>query len=436
MKYTSLSLLEQVFINTMLSVSLLILCITFLYLLQNKGKKSTQITIFILFLIIIIDTSFLLELHYIDFAEKTYNSTNISYIFDNIPVIFHLILIFLSSIFAIFLLIKKYRSVKNQITDLSIKEGLENLPTGLAFISNDGDIFLSNRTLHNLSFELTGKDLQSGKEFWGDLEMLKKTESCVITSEKPAFILQNNEVWQFSKELITIENTSYFKITASNITEIFTITESTEKLNVNLKNQQKKLKTLIDDIEKNAASQVALSMKVNFHDSFGNLIAETRKDFKEGNMQISSNILGKLENLESVIADLADGKEHNLTLNQIMAFAESLKCKITISGDKSSDILKNSLVLTAINEMLKNAVYHANVTELFVNISEKDTNYEIEISNANTKRIIEIKEGNGLSSLRNKILQYGGKMDITALNNITLKIVIPQLNTEKKTTNV
>ncbi len=375
-----------------------------------------------------LDTIFLTELHYSGANIYTYQVSSFSAYFDKIPPMLHVMLAFVSSIYAIFAFTKTYLTLKNQITDLSIKEAIETLPTGLAFLAKNGDIFLSNQILHNLSLALTQKDLQNGNEFWNDLETLTKANNCVLLSDTPAFLLQDGEVWQFSKEHIIINHSDYFKITATNISDIYHISKTTEGLNVRLQEQQTRLKTLIDDIEKNAIAQVTLNMKVNFHDSFGNLIAETYKGYKENKAENLTENIRKWQDLDRVITDLSKLDSPNLSMEQISIFAQNLGCNLRVSSTTSSAALDHKLILIAINEMLKNAVYHENASQLTVKVSENKVAYQAEIWNANTKGIHEIKEGNGLSSLRDKIEKSGGSMEITALTNIVLKILIPKNN--------
>ena len=49
---------------------------------------------------------------------------------------------------------------KEKIGRASIKEGLDNLPSGICFADQNGTIILCNRQMHRLCHALMGMDLQ------------------------------------------------------------------------------------------------------------------------------------------------------------------------------------------------------------------------------------------------------------------------------------
>ena len=62
-------------------------------------------------------------------------------------------------------LLRFYRE-RTGITAFSIKESIDNLPSGLAFARESGFVLLANRQMEQLSYVTTGLDLQNAEEFW------------------------------------------------------------------------------------------------------------------------------------------------------------------------------------------------------------------------------------------------------------------------------
>ena len=52
------------------------------------------------------------------------------------------------------------RWFSKRISRSSIKESFDNLPTGICFADSNGLIVLCNKRMHQLCYELMGKDLQ------------------------------------------------------------------------------------------------------------------------------------------------------------------------------------------------------------------------------------------------------------------------------------
>ncbi|MEE0982049.1 MAG: hypothetical protein U0K91_10210, partial [Acutalibacteraceae bacterium] len=58
------------------------------------------------------------------------------------------------------------RERKNSILPSSVKEGFDNLPTGLCFSRKNGMVQLVNHQMNTLSYLLTGSDIQNAESFW------------------------------------------------------------------------------------------------------------------------------------------------------------------------------------------------------------------------------------------------------------------------------
>ncbi len=386
---------------TLLAITVTLLCITWLF------------------------ASVFLEYIRVEVGHLTFVSNIFTVFMINIPLFVYVIFSFLSIAWAIFILYSVHIATNNSISRFSIKESIENLPMGLCFLSQDGDLSLSNHTMRRLSFYLTKKDLQNGLEFWSDLMAMRESDMCVISDENPSFILNNGEVWQFSKTFCTIGDEEYQSIKASNITQFYALSQNIEAANDKLKNQQQRLKNLLLNKEYNAAEQVAIDTKVQYHDDFGNLLVLTKKILAERPDE------SKLEDIVNAWTGLADkivnkDTTSDLSLAQVQAFALKLNCELSITGQLPADAEKAALFLLIVNEMLKNAVYHAKADKLHVSFGDDGVNYTLTTENKAHfvgKRLV---EGGGLSGIRQKVEHFDGCMEITSGDKILLTIAVPK----------
>ncbi len=391
-----------------------------------QKNKSVRVAVLSFFLVVnILAYSLLSQLNKVGRAKYNIPLSPTLETFNNIP---YFIYIFLSTVFifiSVFLLYTLFKNSKNEINIFSVKEALENLPTGIAFMTNDVELLLSNNIMHVLCKELTGKTLQNAQTFWLDLNAMQSQTHCVIKGAEPTFVLKNGEVWQFSKTLCDYNGDKYFEFRATNITELYNLSKTTRSVNEKLTEQQHRLKKLTDIIEENAENGVALNMKINFHDNFGNLLTLTKKALRESeNIDEARTLVDYWGNLNSVIKELSSDDKQNLSLKQIMLFADKLGCEVALNGELPNDAHSKTTALLCINEMLKNAYRHAGAQKLMVDILEADSMVHLTIQNETKEKLTEIKEGGGLSALRERIELSGGTMNMKCDDGVTMTVTL------------
>ncbi len=346
-------------------------------------------------------------------------------LFNSIPCAVYIMLNLIFIAFAVSSMYLLYKNSKNQIGPFSVKQALENLPTGIAFMTDDVELLLSNHIMHTLCKELTGKALQNAQMFWTDLNALQGDENCVIKGDKPTFVLKNKKVWQFSKTMCVYNNTQYYEFKATDITELYRLSENTRSVNEKLIQQKQRLKNLADRIEENTESGVALNMKINFHDNFGNLLTLTKKALRENeNTSEAKTLVEYWGNLNGVIKELSSDDRQSLSLEQVLLFAENLGCEIVLSGKLPKEEHNKTTVLLCMNEMLKNAYRHAGAKKLTVNIIDTSSEMNLSIQNETENKVAEIKEGGGLSGLRQRIEQTGGTMRMSCDDGVCMVVTL------------
>ncbi len=414
---------EKGYIMALCIVSVVFVLITLIAYIVEKKKRILTLSLFFMFAASVLDLALIMHLNKVDRVKYNITLTPIISFLNTIPYYVHIALSIIIIVVAVAAFYYLYKNNKYKINTFSVKQALENLPTGILFMSDSNELLLSNHIIHNLSKQLTGKTLQSGTAFWQHLTALQNENNCVIKGEEPAFVLSSDNVWQFSKNVCTYNGEKYYEIKAIDITELYKLSESARDINEKLTQQQKRLKKLTNIIEKNAESQVAVNMKIRFHDNFGNLLTLTKKALRENeNSNDVRTLFDYWGNLSSVIKELSQENRHSISLEQIMVFAEKLGCEIEINGEIPKQEQSKVTLLLCVNEMLKNAYRHANAQKLTVNITETNATINFTVQNETKHNVTSINEGSGLLGLRQRIEQAGGKMSMECDRAVTMNV--------------
>ncbi len=437
MNFSSLTINGQGGIAAIVTIGFIAMTLALIINILAKSCKKNIFAISLLLLVTMVDLWALIA--FIDFSRPSYEVvlSTVAIVVNYIPYPIHIILGLASVGTAAYSIYKVYKAEKDSINDFSIKEALESLPTGIAFTSSDNNIYLSNNIMHHLCKELTGKDLISGIDIWEELRKLRGSDKCVINEDNPAFMSERGKVWQFSRNFCKWHTGDYMEIKATDITELYKLGESTKQFSETLALRQERTKALTNIIEKSTAEEIAVNMKVGFHDNFGNLLTLTKEALRESPENEDVKVIaGYFAEITDIITDLASEKNQGLSLDQIISFSKKLGCEVVINGDLPADDENNATILLCINEALKNAYCHANADKVVVNLTQTKDEVNVIIHNETKDTQPEITEGGGLTGLRQRVEKSGGRFSIKADGGVTMEITLnkPMTSTPLPTT--
>ncbi len=425
MNFFSLTSNFTSYIIALITISFIFLIISIIVSIAQKKRYSLWIVLSSFLFLTTLDLLGLMELNYYTKEIYEFNLSIIGETIGLLPNSFHIFLGVGGIVLGVYTMYKTYKSSKNEINPFSIKEALENLPTGIAFISKNNELYLSNHIIHKIYKDITKKDLRSGVDIWGDISSFMDSSRCVIKGSRPAFVLSGAKVWQFSKSHYTHGDMEYDEIKAVEITRLFNLSKNMQEVNEELVKQQERLEVLSSIIEENTQREVVLDMKVNFHDEFGNLLALTKETLRKSPELNESKIMARYwARLSDIITDLASNKKEELSYEKILHLSEKLGCEIILKGEVPKDEEVRDIILLAINESLKNAYSHGKAPALKVEIIEDKDKICVIIYNEIKKPPFEIIEGGGLSGLRQRIEKVGGSMDIRVEGGVVMNITL------------
>ena len=311
------------------------------------------------------------------------------------------------------------RERKNSILSSSVKEGFDNLPTGLCFSRKNGMVQLVNHQMNTLSYLLTGSDVQNAESFWQlvSVGQLDDDVERLTSGEKPEIRFRNGRVWCFARENLD----SVVQITATDITEYLLLTQTLEQKNTELEKMNSRLRKHGENVAEVTRSKERLETKVRIHNEFGRSLIATHHALQgEGSLE---NIAALWKRNIAVLRMEAEPSSDSDHLTALMKSAESVDVKIEIKGRMPRVKETRFLIMAAATETLTNAVKHADAQKMIIEIEELSDSYVVCFTNdGKIPETQEITEGGGLGSLRKKIENAGGEMYVSGMPEFRLTI--------------
>lgn len=337
------------------------------------------------------------------------------------------------------------RSVNKAELSRLVKEAIYSYPDGLCFAETDGKPILVNRTMNRLIYTLKGHTVINANNVWDELMRIKEHGGCVrIDSPKLRSSESKDEtkivfrfppldgnIWQYSKQILSSGSFTAIQLEATNLTELYRISEQLGENNKRLEMLRIRQKALLDDIVRINHDKELLATKMKIHDDFGRcLIASRRsldseqiedKEFKRLITEWSETIRG-MQNFE---------QHHSISAEpELLKVANLIGCKLSFTGEKPSKRKSLLLLYSAVREALTNAVRHGNATSLDVICSKSGGMCRIVLRNNGTVPESRPIESGGLKNLRQTLEQEGAALDYSLSEGFALIISIPEIDTE------
>jgi len=363
-------------------------------------------------------------------AQNNFDLSFIGEWLGNLPWLVYVLVFLVSVIYCGFGSWRERIIAKREITLDSIREALDNLPRGLCFSDEKGIPLLINRKMYQLAEEATGKLCRNAEEMWREILELEG-QKCIEPLYKgniSAFRWTDGNIWQFSRTELTLQNQRYIQTTATDITRLYTLTEELEKNNSVLDKQYKRLKNLLNEIVQITQEEAILASKVKIHKELGECLLAARRYLIL--KQPDKDIFKFFEQWHEIITFMEsklkeEKKTSDYAMRELIEAACALGCTIIFEGSTQEDAGHYPILKNAIREAMTNAIRHAGANELTVHMDiEDNTLYAVMKDNGN-RLITSISEGSGLSTLRSRIEQAGGNMEIRLADGVELHIKLP-----------
>lgn len=320
------------------------------------------------------------------------------------------------------------RHAKGRITPMSVKEAVDNLPSGILFYAPEARVLLVNRAMQDFCRKATGDELKDGKTFAEKLRKGALLPGCrrITVGDEKLLILSDGTAWKISERDTIYEEHTVHGLFSSEVTEEYRKTLELQETQKKVERLGEKLQKVNREIVELTSKRELLNAKIKIHDEFGsNLLAIKRFLTYGGTEEEKANLAEMLRrNISFLKNDTSVTVRDEYEL--LISMAARLGVSILINGDLPQNEPNKSIMATAIHECLTNTLRHAHGDRLHITISDKKEFISaVFISNGDTPRT-KITEKGGLASLRELTEQAGGTMVIDYQPVFSVTISLPK----------
>ena len=327
--------------------------------------------------------------------------------------------------FAVWLILHETKNRKT-ISDTSIKESFDNLPTGVCFFNEAGLPVLCNNAMYRFSFAVCGKDVQC----------ITDLESCLADDFVPAtearkdgkvFVLPDGRALHLEKRTLAYQNgNAYTQYIVTDVTQLHKKRMELTEENSQLRKVQKDLKRLSANVVTITREEEILNTKMRVHDEMGRCLVAAQKYLKEGCTEgIPDSVATAWQRAVSMLKYNNETKDEDM-LAQIRKTCESVKLSFIQSGRLPEQESVAYILTCAVRECVTNAVRYADASELYAEFTETESVSTVTVTNNGKQPESEIVEGGGLSTLRRRVERAGGTMTVQSHPKFKLTVAVPK----------
>ncbi len=329
-----------------------------------------------------------------------------------------IILILIAGIYDGYLLLEDQRFRNHTITHSSIREGVDQIASGLCFYVEGGRLILSNSRMNDLCHRIVGRDLQNAQLFWQILSggEVRDDVQRLSYGSYPNFRLPDGSVWTFSREKLD----GFMQITAADTTLQQDLTDELRDKNLDLAALNLRLRKYGENVDELARSKERLETKVRIHGELGQALLAARRYLVDPDSQEPPLAIWR-RNIAMLRKEMESKKAED-PLQILEKAAKSAGVKLVIRGDLPSENEYRQFFLVAASEALTNAVFHGDAKTLFIDLEENTSRWIMRFTNDGVKPKRTIIEGGGLGSLRHKAESIGAQMTVESLPEFVLTI--------------
>ncbi len=320
---------------------------------------------------------------------------------------------------------------RERIGRASIKESLDNLPSGICFADQSGLVILSNRQMYRLCYTLMGMDLQHISEL---LDALEKPQAGIqsVGADTNVYRFPEGKVWKFTQSSITdADGNAYTQVLAVDVTALYEKGDELEQENRRLEEVNARARNLYAQLDDIVREEENFAVKTHVHDEMGELLGLTRNMLTQRELPPERlKALGKRwehigDTLGAVGKQDGDAFDSDKTLAELTKRIAGIGVALHVRGEFPQKSGAAYLLTAAVRECAINTARHAKGSEMTVELTKTPHSLIAAITNDGMAPAGEVVEGGGLSALRRRIEGTGGAMQVESTPRFRLVITLP-----------
>lgn len=308
-----------------------------------------------------------------------------------------------------------------------IKESFDSLPIAACFFDKNGVVRLVNRRMLVIVNWLRKGDIQSLAEMQSALQSPPSNVIC-LDSRLRIYRFPDGKALRFAQEQITTKaGVRYTQVTAADVTEMIRKQDQMNAENAKLAEANARMRRLLAQMPEIIRQEETLAMKLRVHDDIGHCILAARRLLLRHTDQKEIHANAALwEQSISVLYRSGQITAQSEPLKAAKKRAGELGVRVLLTGNEPQTQRMCALSALAICECAANCVRHADGTELYVFFWRSPGCMEISLTNNGAAPKEKITEGGGLSMLRQRIEEAGGKMEVQSIPRFKLILSLPE----------
>lgn len=329
----------------------------------------------------------------------------------------------------IILWLRLRRHVRSILTPASLQDGLNKLPDGVYFGTEDDIALLLNRKMQEImNLLFVNPENVSALADAPDDDRNIRQGSRLLSNDMGRFaMLADGTVWDIHEQSIPMKRgrnvTMVREILAYDITKRYEKNVELEERNRHLNAINEKLREYSLNLDSIIRQKEMLNAKIRLHDDVGRCLLALRTYLSsEDNINrlslcelwrstaaVLTNEAERKDDVDrfEVLKNAADAVGVSLIINKRGSLEE-----LNVSGSSQKEL--EEIMAFAIHECLANTVKHADGDILMVDIGYENDLWSMKITNNGRPPEKEIKETGGLLNLRNMVELRGYYMEIVS----------------------
>ena len=318
-------------------------------------------------------------------------------------------------------------------SNLSVKEGLDLLPTGLCYALPGGPPLLVNARMDQIHGELFGTPLLDVEESWRRiLEMPRPGEDAgeAWSAEQKLVRLPDGSVIGFQRRTLPTEIGEVAEIVAANLTREYRMTEELREKERRARTMNVRLKSLMGTIEYVTMSRELLQIKIGIHDNIGQCLLLTKRYCLVPRKEERDELLAFWNrNVDMLIREEPEHWQVPYYVTRLEA--EKLGIRLEIAGELPGEERLLPVIDQAISAHATNVLRHADGKVARVRVTEGEDSYKLSFTNDGRVPQGKLRETGGLANLRRKVEEVGGKMELRQSPVFEMLLTLPKGGGEK-----
>lgn len=307
----------------------------------------------------------------------------------------------------------------------SIKEAFDNLNCGILFSDATGKIILINHQMNTITSPLIGSYPQTLSDILDALSRARDGGVLIDVGQvEGLYRFPDGKVRQIKTVPVRAERLSgFFRTTVHDVTEIYSVSEKLKEENEALSVTNEKLKAMYERLSDRIREEETLKLKMRVHNDIGASLIAISELIKGGDNADMQTQIAVLRNAASYLK--SDASLIGEDFDDVRKIAEKMNVTLAVDGALPRFEKARRLVALAARECVTNCVNHAKGTRVLLNITRDGDCVTATFTNDGEKPVGKIIEGGGLSTLRRRVEDGGGKMNVESDPAFSLSLNIP-----------